>query len=339
MSNVPRQQQKQLAEAEELHRRFYGTPDAEEAAAEGEGEGESEATTAPDLTVVDKKKSAPTAEAAPVADPYKGDYTKLLQAHRTLQGKYESEGKQMSERMSAMSGRLHDMERLLANPPTPAQPIEAGETQASLLSAQEVEDYGQDMIDVVKRAAREEVGQELAQIRAQNAQLRQQLGGVEQTTQRSARQTMLDYLDREMSVWRQINTDEAFVQWAEDFDTFSGRSRIEMLRAAFEANNGTRVLAFFKAFANENAAFKTDVQTETARPQVDLNTLVAPGRAGNNGGVPRAQEEGNLKTYTQAEIGKFYRDVNSGAYKDRPAEKAATEKDIFAAQSSGRIVG
>lgn len=111
-----------------------------------------------------------------------------------------------------------------------------------------------------------------------------------------------------------------------------------MLRSAFENNNGPRVLAFFKTFTNENAAFQTGAQIETAgQPQVDLNTLVAPGRA-SDGSAPRAQEESSGRQWTQAEIGQFYADVQRGVYRDDPAKKAAIENDIFAAQSAGRIV-
>jgi hypothetical protein len=66
-----------------------------------------------------------------------------------------------------------------------------------------------------------------------------------------------------------------------------------------------------------------------------LNTLVAPGRA-SDGDAPRAPED-NLTTYTEAEIGQFYRDVQSGVFKDNPAEKDRIERDIFAAQRGGRI--
>ena len=343
-SNVPKQQQKQIQEAEELHARYYGTPDTPPVEAP---------PVDPSLAVVPPVETPPVetppVDPAPVVPPVEtppveldaagGDYDKLLQMHRTLQGKYDAEGGRANEQVTGLMGRVHELEQMLANPApvTPATPANpAAPTQASLLTAQEVEDYGQDMIDVVKRAAREEVGQELDTLRAENENLKTQVGGVQQTTAVTARQTMLNYLDGELSGWRQINTEPVFVQWAEDIDTFSGQRRIDMLRAAFEQNNGPRVLAFFRGFTTENAAFQTQSQIEPARqPQVDLNSLVAPGRA-SDGDAPRAPE-GNKPTYSQADIQQFYANVNRGVYKSDPAEKDRIERDIFAAQSDGRI--
>jgi len=353
MSNVPRQQQKQIQEAEELHRRHYGG----EAAPAPEDKAPAEE--APDLSLVDTATPAPVEEpieepsAAPEgkakakapakekpADPYAGNYEKLLHAHKTLQGKYEAESARAKDQLDALHGRVYEMEQLLAKAPTAAETSVAEQVVQRLVSDEEIEDYGPDMIDVIRRAARETVGPELERLRVENERLQQQLGGVQQTSQLSARQTMLNYLDKEFSVWRQINSDPAFVRWAEDIDTFSGQRRIDMLRAAFDNNNGTRVLAFFKAFAKENAAFtQTSTQTETpSKAQVDLNTLVAPGRAVESS-APRAQDESTASQWTEAQIAEFYRDVQSGVYRNDPAKKARIENDIFAAQKAGRIVG
>lgn len=347
---IPKQQQKQLEEAEALHRRFYGGEKVTEDPAAGDDPNLSLVGDAPEAPPKEEapkaeappKKEAPKAEAPPKEeapkDPYSGDYAKLLQAHKTLQGKYESETARAQDQIQAMSGRLHDLENLLASASSAPAEAPASTEIESLLSPQELEDYGEDMIDVVKRAAREAVGKELAELRAENAQLKTQLGGVQQTTAQTARQTMLNDLDRDMSEWRQINTDPAFVQWAEELDTFSGQRRIDMLRAAFEQNNTPRVLSFFKAYAKENAAYQTNPQNETAaKPQVDLHSLVAPGRA-TDGSDPRAQEERHGRQWTQAEIQRFYGDVQRGVYKNDPAKKQAIEEDIFAAQSEGRIV-
>jgi hypothetical protein len=350
-SNVPKQQRDQLKAAEELHAQYYGEAPASETDLALVPEGQPLDGQHPELTpppvvepaaevppVVEPAAEVPAAD--PAADPAEGDYPKLLQMHRTLQGKYDAEGARGTEQVNALLGRVHDLEQLVASPPAPVatDPSIPSPPTESLLSSQEVEDYGQDMIDVVKRAAREEVGQELNALRAENANLQQQVGGVQQTTAISARQTMFQFLDGELNVWRQLNKEPEFVQWVENVDTFSGQPRIEMLRAAFEQNNGPRVLAFFQGFLTENAAFRPQGQNEPARqPQVDLNSLVAPGRA-SDGDLPRAPE-GNKPEYTQADIQRFYADVNRGVYKSDPAEKDRIERDIFAAQGEGRIKG
>jgi hypothetical protein len=61
---------------------------------------------------------------------------------------------------------------------------------------------------------------------------------------------------------------------------------------------------------------------------------VAPGRSRSS--QPSAR---NQRTYTTADISKFYDDVRKGVFRGREEEKGRLERDIFSAQQEGRILG
>jgi hypothetical protein len=340
---LPKAAQKQLADAEKLHAEVYPDepPKLEEVVGEkpddgGETPAGSEGDQAPNLSEVPAGTGEDQANVAPAegtADQWKHKYD-------VLKGKYDAEVPRLQQSNNAMSGRMSELEsqvqQMLAQQvPTAAEPIEAGQ---SLVTAEEVEDYGSDMIDVVKRAAREEFAPMLATLQQENDGLRQVLGGMQQSTALGARDEMMKTLDSSVSNWRELNGHSDFLGWLENVDPYSGQKKLDMLRTAFEGNNTSRVLAFFKGFLNENAAFTPNpAPNNLAQPQVSLDTLVAPGRP-SDGNDTRAQD-GNAtgSAWTQQEITAFYRDVNRGVYRNNPAEKDRLEADIFLAQSTGNI--
>ena len=71
---------------------------------------------------------------------------------------------------------------------------------------------------------------------------------------------------------------------------------------------------------------------ETRSSNPELAKQVAPGRG--RSAKPTASEG---KTYTTADIKKFFEDVRMGKYKSREEERGKIERDIFAAQQEGRI--
>jgi hypothetical protein len=65
-----------------------------------------------------------------------------------------------------------------------------------------------------------------------------------------------------------------------------------------------------------------------------LEKQVSPGRSRSTG-TPVSSNQG--KTYSPADIQKFFDDVRSGKYKGREPERSRIERDIFAAQRENRI--
>ena len=333
---LPKAAQKQLDAAQKMHEQAYATPE--------------ESQDKPNLEVVSDGKPEDTAEPAtkvtsdeaqPDSTGKENDPAFWKHKYDVLQGKYDAEVPRLMQANNGLQGRLGDMESQMAR--ITAQMAESPTKQitpSSYLTDEEQEDYGEDMLTVVKKAAREEFEPMLATLQEENGQLRSILGGMQQKSILGARDEMLEKLDGELPNWRQLNSQQEFLGWLENVDPYSGNKKLEMLRQAFENNNTSRVLAFFKGFLNENAAYTPNPQVpnQPIETGFSLETLVAPGRAAD-GESSRAQEgNANSLQWSSASIKKFYSDINRGVYREKPDERARLERDLFLAQDEGRIV-
>jgi hypothetical protein len=268
-----------------------------------------------------------------------------------LQGRYDSDVRKVRESLGQMSDDIRRLQAenatLRSVVPQPTPP----ELQAqSLLSPQEIQDYGEEFVDVSRRIAREIA----TPLQAEIASLRAQLGAVQQETGNSFMQRMDRDIGAVVKDWQALNRDPRFMEWVKLPDVFSGAIRQELMQAAWNAGDARRVSAFFQAFLAEEAAVdprrangqmrqpgfnRTVTPTPSTvlppdqGPALALEDLAAPGRAQSAGGQPAEKP-----VYTSADITRFYTDVKLGRWRGREQQQAAVDADIMAAQREGRII-
>ena len=341
MSNVPAAARKVIAEAEKLHKTIYPEPKAAPTPDDSvDSEGQMKPAEAPKAVekAVEKPAEAPRAVEKP-HESVGSQESDWEHRYKTLQGKYNAE-------IPRLQDQIRDLQTLIATLKKPSveqsEPEEDDEVPAKsvrYLKDDEISDYGEDFIDVVKRAAKEEFEPLISRLKSENAQLRSQVGGVTSNIQQNVRQRMLESMDRKLPGWREINQSPEFVSWLNGTDPFSGQRRHDLLLKAFEVNDEARTLAFFQGYQNENAVVTSDYQQPATAPQrkpkVDLETLVSPGTP-KAGAAPRAQE-GSSRIWSQREIARFYDDVTAGKYRSRQKDKAKIEAEIIKAANEGRV--
>jgi len=241
--------------------------------------------------------------------------------------------------ISQLNGRISQLERMLASS---AQPSPAERRNPDLnfkpLDKDEREAYGEDFLDVAARAAAEKLSPELASLRQEVDQIRDQ-------NSRDAQKNLYAFLTDNLPSWRQINRNPKFIAWCNLPDAYSGAIRMSMLKDAFERADAQRVLRFFNGFLSDEAAtdpaFGSQPETPRTPPnggtngKVPLEQFAAPGRAKAPAGELPPEEK---ETISQAQIAQFYLNVQKGVYRGNPAEKDRLERMIFAAQADGRIV-
>jgi hypothetical protein len=209
-----------------------------------------------------------------------------------------------------------------------------------LVTEQERNEFGPEMLDVMGRRARETISPELAELRAMMGTLEQKVTGTQRATVQNARQAMLTKLSDELPEWQQINLRPEFKAWLALPNPYADGSRHSALLRAFEQNDTGRVLNFFNGFISELAAQDpADTPapapaTPPAPPKPSLETLAAPGRA-RTSAQPNAPAEKQI--ITTADVNAFYAAVRQGMYRGREAEKEALEQELFAAQREGRV--
>lgn len=280
-------------------------------------------------------------------EPEKVERTDWKQKYHVLQGKYDAEVPRLSSDLRESTKRIQTLEDRISE--LAAAPKE--EPKESKLrdefTAEEIADYGEDLLDVMGRKARQIVQAEyqpkIDELESTVTSLKAQLGETGQRVGKFEQNEVFAQLDATVENWRKINVDPKFHGWLDQIDPFSGESRKALLLRAFDRKNAQQVKAFFERFTEENAAVSPTPTDPSPSGQggtesgstLDLGDYVAPGTPKGGSGTAGAPKD--KRQWTSAEIGKFYSDVQKGRYKSRPEDKLRIEADIVAATREGRV--
>ena len=257
----------------------------------------------------------------------------------SMQGRYNALSKSngaMEHQMQELGQELVRTQSLLA---AARQAPPLGQDNRSvhnkLITDEDRSNYGQDLIDLTQRAAREAVGPELEALRTENQNLKK-------TVNTSVKQALFDQIGRAVPDWRAINQTVQWRTWLTLPNLYTGQIRQNMLNAAIAGAEAPKVIQLLRDFLAEANATGQVIQPAAQEQQpaprtaaVPLDTLTAPGRARPNAGdIPQSADK---PIFTRAQIAKFYDDSRRGLYAGREAEYRQTEADITAAQREGRI--
>jgi hypothetical protein len=254
-----------------------------------------------------------------------------------MQGSYNASQKtigEMQEQMTQLGNELLHLQRMppqsrqQSAPPLPEAP--------SYLTQEDVQNYGNELIDVTQRAALHAIAPHLQALEQQNAELQARLA-------KDTRRILDQQVEMAVPDYRNIDRDPRWHRWLLGIDVLSGRVRQQLLNEAISAAQAPRVISFFRGFLNEEAATGHNDSAQTSRqpaaprePAVDLSSLAAPGRArpatGGDASLPS-----DRPIYTRAQIRDLYSAHRKGAYVGREAEWNRQDADIIAAGREGRI--
>jgi hypothetical protein len=272
---------------------------------------------------------------------------------KSLKGRYERD----QDEKRRLQQTLIDQQRLLAQVGSPPTPHTASQGEGSgvrfnvappppgrRVTQAEVQEYGQELMDVMGRRAAEVYEPILQQLAGELQTVKRQIGGVQNTVVFDARVKMYDDLARTIPQWDAINNSPQFASWLDQVDPISHRTRREFLNGAHNSNSTGQVIDIFNAFLNTyggagaasgagqsgNGAAGNGVSPQ----QFDLRQLAAPGRA--KGGDTQAPPE-KQPVYT-SEIRQFYAEKLRGKYAGREAEATAIERQIAEASRENRVI-
>jgi hypothetical protein len=331
---IPKQVQKQSEEVQELYKELNS--ETETAQVE-----KTEATEVPveqpiEQTSDSVEDQAPKSETQEQVESDAQPKESWEQKYKTLQGMYNADVPRLNAKNREVSARVSQLEQLLSTMQQSTKPEEPVSTDPLITDA-DMKEYG-DSIDVMRRAAREEVNTANGRI-AQLEKTIQQLQGfvpqvqqVQAQQQASSEQAFWSGLSNEVPNWQDINDNADFQSWLLSIDPLTGISRQTYLEDAQKNLDTRRVASFFAAWEKEFGTPET-ARENRSNSNSQLEKQVAPGRG--RSGKPASQES---KNYSPADIQKFFEDVRKGKFKGREEERGRMERDIFSAQREGRIV-
>lgn len=282
----------------------------------------------------------PPVSADPKTPPKVGTAEHEYERYLAMKGRYDQSQKTigtMQQQLQDLGDELVRTQQLLSTRPKDTQPQPP---KQPLLTPEDAQTFGPELIDFAQRAAREALSPELEALRAENAKLKKHVSKTETHTINST-------LDAQVPNWRDVNANPRWLQWLRLPDVYSGRVRQHMLNDATAAGDASRVVAFFKGFlAEEQATGHVDPDTEeleaaapapARKAAVDPVTLAAPGRPRPASSQPPTTNAADKPVITRAQISAFYANVRAGAYRGQDALKQQHEQMIFAAQREGRV--
>jgi len=331
---IPKQVQKQSEEVQELYKELNG--ETETAQVE-----KTEATEVPVEQPIEQSSNsvedqAPKSESQEQVESDAQPKESWEQKYKTLQGMYNADVPRLNAKNREVNARVSQLEQLLGTMQQSAKPEEPVSTDPLITDA-DMKEYG-DSIDVMRRAAREEVNTANGRI-AQLEKTIQQLQGVvpqvqqvQAQQQASSEQAFWAGLTNEVSNWQDINNNADFQSWLLSIDPLTGISRQTYLEDAQKNLDTKRVASFFAAWEKEFGVPET-ARENRSNTNSQLEKQVAPGRGRSS--TSTTQEARN---YSPTDIQKFFEDVRKGKFKGRDEERGRMERDIFAAQREGRIV-
>ena len=331
---IPKQVQKQSEEVQELYKELNGeTETAQVEKTEATEVPVEQPIEQPSYSVEDQApKSEPQEQVESDAQPKES----WEQKYKTLQGMYNADVPRLNAKNREVNARVSQLEQLLGTMQQSAKPEEPVSTDPLITDA-DMKEYG-DSIDVMRRAAREEVNAANGRI-AQLEKTIQQLQGVvpqvqqvQAQQQASSEQAFWAGLTNEVSNWQDINNNADFQSWLLSIDPLTGISRQTYLEDAQKNLDTKRVASFFAAWEKEFGVPET-ARENRSNTNSQLEKQVAPGRGRSS--TSTTQEARN---YSPTDIQKFFEDVRKGKFKGRDEERGRMERDIFAAQREGRIV-
>jgi hypothetical protein len=317
------------------------------------------------VTNFDPANPAPPApvfapDAAPIGELSPDGAKDMEHQINSLRGRYERE----QENTKRLSRQIADMQHLMASvnsaPPQSSPASQGGLAPSSgvrfdspiaqprYVTPQEVKEYGEELMDVVGRRAREIYEPIVAQLTNELNSVRQQVGGVRNTVAYDASVKMYESLAQEVPNWETINGSNEFARWLDQPDPLTGQMRRNILAYSHRNNMAGSVIAAFKGFLSDQASFSppnsaaapgngaesySGSNPAASTPQVDLKQFAAPGRAKSG----QTQVPPEKPIYSAADIAQFYRDKTAGRYAGREADADALERSLYEAGREGRI--
>lgn len=322
--SLPKQVRAQMEEAERLERELLeaATPTPAEAT---EPEPKPEDTT--DLLEGEPLPEPEVIETEPEPEPVKqSDDDTWERKYKTLQGMYNADVPRLRNEVADLKTQLSTAITKLeaASQQTKADPVER------LVTDKDVEDFGGDLVDLIKRQATEIAQAEVKRLQEENAQLREELTGVSERQGDIARQNYFSDLGRIVPDYEEINTDQRFLDWLSEVDPLSGFQRQEYLTNAFNTYDVARTATLFNTFKELTGS----TQAKPKQPPKELVRQVAPGTSKASA---QTITNPNEKIWSMAEIDRFYKDVARGVFKGNDAEQARIEAEIDLAVQQGRL--
>lgn len=325
---LPKQVQKQLDEVEELEKQLEAQGEDEVKKKKTSKKSKAEDT---EVEVTDDEPiEEPVAVEATPADDSKEEVSESFkQKYATLRGKYDAEVPRLHQQVKELTDQMN----AIREEAEAAKKVEAEKPKekVSYVTDADREEYGDDLIDFQRRVAKE-ASQEYEDRFEQQAKVIEQLQQqISNTGNQVGEVGFTQKLNALVPGFDQLDNDERWVAWLNEYDPMTRGPRRDQAQAAFNAGDAEAVahyVGLFRESVEPVANGKSDRDTE-------LEKQVTPSRSAST--VTNKSSSKNSKVYSEKELNNAWTKIRTlntqGKYDD--AEKL--EAELTAAYMEGRV--
>lgn len=278
----------------------------------------------------------------PPSQPTPADDGKWEQRYRTLKGMFDAEMKRSGDAVKA----LQDQVAALTSQVQQASPKPGEQPQPAGVTDKDVEAFGGDMVDLMRRVAAEATVEAERRFQAaltakdaEISQLKEQVGGVAERTAAVTKDNFFEKLSAAVVDWQAVNAEQGFLDWLADVDPLTGMERQVYLDDAVNKLDLKRTAALFNAYKATKQPPPSPPppppQLQPPSPQQELQRQVQPSTTQALPPVPPSDQPGRV--WTNAQVEQFYADQTKGLYRGREDVARQISDEIDRASSEGRI--
>jgi hypothetical protein len=250
---------------------------------------------------------------------------KWEQKYKTLKGMYDAEVPRLHADLRELKAQVDSLRKASETKPVePVKPVAA----TKLVTDADVEAFGQDLIEVQRKVAREVASEfrgELDAMRAENEKLREQLTSTgTQVSEASFEQRLY----RMVPDFEAVNADPKWIAWLNEVDPLLRAPRSSVAQQAFNQGDAEGVAHYVTMFKQTIAPVE-----QKADKTEELERQLQPNRGATS--APPTSQKG--KVYTNADIEKMFRKAADLGTKGQTDAAKKLEAEIDAAFMEGRV--
>jgi len=327
---LPQAIESQAADAENLRKQLYEPPVEDDDAVPPEPPAEP-----PVADVVPLPTPQP---AAPAPGTPGEDATYWKKRFETVQGKLDAEMPRLYAQLREQGQHVASLQAQLAQHATPPTPKDDAPPQ--LVTQKDIDSFGEDLLDAVRRTAREEIQRIIAVERAalnkQFAAMEQQVGQVSNRVEKTAADRFWESVVALVPDWLSIDADPAWIAWLDTTPEFASSTYRELAGQAIQKGDPKKIAKLVDAWKRTGggAPPTPEIPSVPATPTVpspasELSAQVAPSSV-RTGAAPTAK-----RVLTRADYEALYDVRNVQRYGAQKAAEMIAEADLAVAE--GRV--
>lgn len=320
---LPKQVEEQLKQLEEIEKQLEAAKTPKEAAPnEDATEAQSAQAEQQDQTKAEDPPSTAETKPEKPTEPTVAEET-WQQKYKTLKGMYDAEVPRLHAQVKELTAQMARLQSTVEKPTTkePDKPTK-------LVTDADVQTFGEDLIEVQRKVAREvamEFRAEIDALKADNEKLREQLNT---TGSKVVEASFEQRLHRLVPDFDAVNVDPKWVEWLNEYDPILRGPRKLVAQDAFNRGDADAVADYVSMFKKAHAP------VEPARSKTEeIERQIQPRRTATGTGQPAPKG----KTYTTKDVERMFKQAADLGARGKLDEARKLEAEIDAAYMDGRV--